>query len=215
MQERLIELLAKIKEQREIIKNEHATVDVAQKTINAAQMSINTAFINIDTANSNITLFESELHNLVLHHVDIEQDEPELFFDQDGRTIQWFSLNNDKVKITSKIKFTKQQYCFIHLLWNSSKHQATFSKIDKIIWKNLQTSKRTEVRKVKTKIGIIEKTVLLNGPKSKTVSKAIDRLLAIIKKSNFPYIIIKVRNRKTKEYQGLRIKCRKATKNKN
>ncbi|GHT24538.1 hypothetical protein FACS189419_09520 [Planctomycetales bacterium] len=103
--------------------------------------------------------------------------EPELFFDEQNRTVRW---NGGAVKLCRK------QFSFIQALWNGAKHSEQLDVLEEYVWQDRHTNKQPFVRR-------------------HTIFALAARTRKNVNNVNFPYKIESIKNFSTLELQGYQL----------
>jgi DNA-binding response OmpR family regulator len=101
-----------------------------------------------------------------------------LYFVDDTRTIRWYEKS---------IRFSKKQYQLIKTLWQSDNHEATLDNIEEQVW-DVGTEKQPFIER-------------------HTIFTFVQRAQNQLKKCDFPYKIVPVKNFSTRENKGYKLIC--------
>jgi hypothetical protein len=153
-----------------------------QKEIKEYEQSIVKLRLLIDSLSSEASsiiasVIAAEVSNLI-----------ELYFETDRRTITW---NGGSLKLGHK------SWLFIKTLWEGGRHVASVEKIEKVVWGGKVRKKRL------VKVG--NRTIKADTIPRNTLNSFLLRLRVHLR-GVFPYKIISVKSRETREIAAYRLK---------
>jgi alpha-amylase/alpha-mannosidase (GH57 family) len=130
----------------------------------------------------------SEVDSIISTTILTSPEEVLLQFEDDQRTVTW---NGGRLKLGHK------SWLFVKTLWDGNYHVASIEKIERIVWVRKNRKKRiVKVGKRKIKTDTISRN---------TFNSFLQRLKHELRGA-FPYKIIPVKSRRTREIAGYRLK---------
>jgi len=128
---------------------------------------------------------------------DSRHSEVPLQFDDKSQTVQWFDQS---------LKLGGKSYLFVKTLWNAPLHRKKTENLEQCVWKSASRD-QTRLVTVRTKKGIHKVKVASRLLSQNTLKLFLFRLQNRLRSALFPYKIVPVKNRKTGEIVGYRLKC--------
>ena len=136
-----------------------------------------------------IDLLLSESHSIISFVVTENlSDDVELCFEEDYRTVRWSG---------GSLKLGHKSWVFIKTLWNGKRHTVSVNKIEREVWVVSKRKKRL------CKIG--KRTIKTDMISRNTFNSFLQRLKKELS-GKFPYKIIPVKSRETREISAYRLK---------
>jgi len=130
---------------------------------------------------------------------DTEHHEVPLQFDDQSQTVCWL---NQSLKLGGK------SYLFIKTLWHAPRHRKKTESLEQSVWKT-RGRKRKRWATVKTKKGVRKVRVTTPFVPQNTLKLFLFRLQNRLQSAQFPYKIMPVKDKKSAEIVGHKLKCTK------
>ncbi|MDR0520628.1 MAG: hypothetical protein LBH00_02115 [Planctomycetaceae bacterium] len=120
-----------------------------------------------------------------------------LLFNDQSQTVSWFEQT---------LKLGGKSYRFLQLLWNAPRHRKKIEPLTQSVWKTGR-QKRKRQAAVKTKAGVRQVRVVSRFVPQNTLKQFLFRLQNRLRAARFPYKIVPVKSRRTREFTAYQLKC--------
>jgi len=128
-----------------------------------------------------------------------ELPEVVLQFDDEMQTIRWFDQS---------LKLGGKSYLFIKVLWQAPQHRKRVEGLEQSVWKSRKRRQNRRVT-VKTEQGIRQVRISARFLSQNTLKLFLFRLQNRLWSARFPYKIVPLKDRKSSEIVGYKLKCTK------